>query len=86
MRTSMTKTKRGVSFTPADDAACDAAQQAVSVRVLPQGANRIYTGERDDMAVEPADRFPTYDRGAVFEVERGVAEALEARGLVEIQA
>jgi hypothetical protein len=58
---------------------------AVRVRVLPQGDGRIQTGETDDTAAEPGLRFPTYARGEIFAVGREIAEALEARGLVEIQ-
>lgn len=59
--------------------------EAVSVRVLPQGAGRIFTGETDDTAAEAEGRFPTYGRGAVFAAAPDIARALEARGLVEIQ-
>jgi hypothetical protein len=91
----MTRTSSGLQFTAPDDdnvapesgggAAVDVAQQSVSVRVLPQGGGRIFTGARVDTAIETKDRFPTYERGAVFAVDPGVAAELEARGLVEIQ-
>jgi len=81
----MTRTKSGVASTPTDDAAHNDVQHTVSVRVLPQGAGRVYTGERNDAAADAVDRVPTYGRGDVFSVERAIAEALEARGLVEIQ-
>ena len=48
--------------------------------MLPQGANRVFTGEEDR-----AGGFATHPRGAVFRAPREIAEGLEARGLVEIQ-
>jgi hypothetical protein len=74
----MTKTTERVRFAAPEG-------EAVSVRVLPQGDRRIFTGEADDAATEAVLRFPTYGRGAVFAVEREIALALEGRGLVEIQ-
>lgn len=59
--------------------------ETVSVRVLPQGDGRIYTGEADDTAPEANLRFPTYGRGEVFATSPDIAQALEERGLVEIQ-
>jgi len=59
------------------------AAEAVNVRVLPQGAGRIFTGETEPAAA--AGRFPTYARGAVFAVAPAIALELEGRGLVEIQ-
>lgn len=59
--------------------------EAVSVRVLPQGAGRIFTGEANDTAAEPHLRFATYERGEMFVAAPDIAAALEERGLVEIQ-
>jgi len=56
-----------------------------NVRVLPQGAGRIFTGEGEPGAAEAERRFATYPRGAVFTVETAIALELEGRGLVEIQ-
>jgi hypothetical protein len=80
----MTNSKPALTA-PGGNAAPEAVQQATTVRVLPQGAGRIFTGATDDAAAEPEARFPTYARGDMFTAERAIAEVLEARGLVEIQ-
>jgi hypothetical protein len=54
--------------------------ETVRFRVLPQGAGRIFTGEFD----AAKNRFKTHGKGALVLAPRGVAEALQARGLAEI--
>ena len=54
------------------------AAAAVTVRVLPQGDGRIFTGD----AGSP---FATYRRGEAFALAPAIALELEGRGLVEIQ-
>jgi hypothetical protein len=66
----MTMTSERVRFT--------APEAGVRVRVLPQGAGRIFTGEAGEVAA-------TYARGDLFSVDPSIAAELEARGLVEIQ-
>jgi hypothetical protein len=66
----MSKTNDRVRFT--------APEEGVRVRVLPQGAGRIFTGEEAEVAA-------TYARGDLFSVGPAIAAELEARGLVEIQ-
>lgn len=67
------------------DRVAKAAAATATVRVLPQGDGRIFTGASDPTAAEAAQRFPTYGRGETFVAERAVALELEGRGLVEIQ-
>lgn len=63
----MTKTERAAK-----------AAEAVTVRVLPQGDGRVFTGD----AGAP---FATYGRGETFSLDAAIALELEGRGLVEIQ-
>lgn len=57
-----------------------AAPGRVSVRVTRSGAGQVSTGEH-----RPFEGDATWPTGALFELGREAAEALEARGLVEIQ-
>lgn len=54
--------------------------EIVTVRVLPLGADKISMGEHIAGIGELH-----YERGETFQVERSIAEALEARGFAEIQ-
>lgn len=58
----------------------EAAPGQVSVRVTKQGAGQVSTGEH-----RPFEGDATWPAGALVELAREAAEALEARGLVEIQ-
>jgi hypothetical protein len=53
-----------------------------TVRVLPQGDGRIFTGA---VAANTEAVSRTYRRGEIFDIDAAIAEALERRGLVEIQ-
>lgn len=64
----------------AKEAAKLAAPEIVKARVLPMGDGKISMGQHIAGIGEVH-----YERGEVFEVERQIAEALEARGYVEIQ-
>jgi hypothetical protein len=68
-----------------NERAAQRAGERVNVRVLPQGAGRIFTGESEAAAGDPERRFPIYGRGEVFAVAQAIALELEGRGLVEIQ-
>jgi hypothetical protein len=57
----------------------------VSVRVLPRGDGRIFTGDNASGVPAGETLFPTYGRGEVFAVDPAIATELERRGLVEIQ-
>jgi len=57
----------------------------VSVRVLPLGHQKVFTGGLDPKGETLEARFPRHDKGAVFTLPRAVAEVQEARGFVEIQ-
>jgi hypothetical protein len=57
----------------------------VTVRVLPLGHQKVFTGGLDPKGESVEARFPRHDKGAVFTLPRAVAEAQEARGFVEIQ-
>lgn len=57
-----------------------AAQDLVEVRVLPRGADVIFTGFLDDLTAKPL----TYRRGDTFWVARSIANAQQVAGRVEI--
>lgn len=54
----------------------------VGVRVLPKGDNRISKGEYD----KKTNAFPFYRRGERFQLDRGIAQAQEDNGFLEIEA
>lgn len=67
------KTAKELEAPPAED-------PVVTVRVLKLGADKISTGLH---MAELGDEF--FAQGEVFEIARSIADALEAKGFVEIQ-
>lgn len=67
------KTAKELAAPPAPD-------PVVSVRVLKLGADKISTGLH---MAELGDEF--FAQGEVFEIAKSIADALEAKGFVEIQ-
>lgn len=56
-------------------------EDMVSVRVLPLGDGKVSKGEYD----LSSNSFPFYKRGERFRLDRSIAQAQEANGLLEIE-